>query len=367
MFKDFFEPISKSILETILTFSRYQIGKSIDCYIDTFPDITQVKIVIIGLDDSFNKVRPLFYQLNQNFKNLKIADLGNIKFPTSENISLVLRELLLKGVLPIVIGESIQNAFELYEAHSVHNRLTNLVIVDEKIPYTMDKRRKRSHYLNRILDEPKHNLFNLGIIGHQSHHVDKRILAYFDKEFFEYQRLGLIRNNLEETEPLIRDADLMCFDLSVLKRIEVPGCEAASPSGIFTEDACQITYYAGMSDKMSSLGIFGFNSELDNRAQTAQVISQLIWYFLYGYYNRKQDYPVSMGNFIEYIVNFKNSNYQITFWKSNKSDRWWMEVPIKDKRQKRHRLIPCSYQDYLQACREELPERLLNAYKRFGG
>jgi formiminoglutamase len=367
MLKDFFLPISKSFQENIPTFSRYQIGKSIDYYSENFPEMEQVKIAIIGLDNSFDDVRPFFYALNQHLKGLKIADLGNVKSPTSENISLILKELLSKGILPIVIGESIQNAYELYDAYSIHNRLTNMVIVDEKIPYSMDKQQKQSFYLNKILDKPTHNLFNLGIIGYQSHYVDKRILAYFDKEFFEYQRLGRIRKNLEETEPLIRDADLMCFDLSVLKRIEVPGCLEASPSGIFTEDACQIAYYAGMSDKMSSFGIFGFNAASDNNTQTAQTVSQLIWYFLYGYYNRKQDYPVSMGNFMEYIVDFKNSNYQITFWKSSKSDRWWMEVPTKDKRQKRHRLIPCSYQDYLQACREELPERLLNAYKRFGG
>jgi formiminoglutamase len=60
-------------------------------------------------------------------------------------------------------------------------------------------------------------------------------------------------------------------------------------------------------------------------------------------------------------------NYQLTFWKSTKSGRWWMQVPMKTKRQhERHRLVPCSYQDYQSACREELPERLMQAFGRFG-
>ncbi len=366
MFQEIFEPINKDLQDICRSLSRYQIGRTIDYHGVTFPNLSQAKIALFGIDDSIEVVRPLLYEMNQNFKDLQIVDLGNIKTPTPKVISIVLKELLSKGIIPIIISQNYQNAFELYDAYRIFNRLTNMVIVDERIPYTMDKRRKRSFFLNNILTETHHNLFNLGIIGYQSHYVDKRVLTYFDEMFFEYLRLGQLRNNLEETEPIIRDADLMCFHLAALKKIEVPGCSTASPSGIFTEDACQLAYYAGMSDKMTSFGVFGFDASTDIRHQTAQVVSQMVWYFLYGYYNRKQDYPVSMGNFVEYIVDFKNSNYHITFWKSNRSDRWWMEIPKVNSKQKRHRLLPCSYQDYLQACREELPERLLTAYKRFG-
>jgi len=69
----------------------------------------------------------------------------------------------------------------------------------------------------------------------------------------------------------------------------------------------------------------------------------------------------------EYIVDFKSYSYQITFWNSIKSNRWWMQIPSKtDRKLRRHRLIPCSYEDYLKACEEELPERLLKAHRRFG-
>lgn len=366
MLQNLFEPIGQSVQQICNTLSRYQVGKSLDFYGEKFPDLSQAKIALIGLGNTLDYVRPFFYSMNQNFKNLQIVDLGNIKEPTDEVVSLVLKEVLAAGVLPIVVGKDYSHAYNLYDAYSIFNRLTNMAIIDERIPYTTNKKYTDFDILNKILTKPTHNLFNLGVIGFQSHYVDKRVLSYFDNEYFEYLRLGPIRNNLEETEPTIRDADLMCFNLAVLKKIEVPACKDASPSGIFTEDACQIAYYGGMSDKMSSFGVFGFDPELDNANQTAQVLSQIIWYFLYGYYNRKQDYPVSMGNFIEYIVNFKNSDYQITFWKSSRSDRWWMEVPVKDKRKRRHRLIPCSYNDYIQASREELPERLLTAHKRFG-
>lgn len=362
-FKNFFEPISKEIYEQIKNLSSNQIGKSLDYYITSFPELENTKIALIGFDGGFDYVRPLFYSMNQHFKNLQITDLGNFKFNESKTaIHSILKHLLSQGILPIIIGKDFENSYAQFKAY---DRLTNVVVMDEKIPFIMDKRRKDILLIDKILKSDKQNLFNLGIIGYQSHYVDKKILSYFDKHHFEYLRLGQIRNNLEETEPFIRDADMVAMNLSILKKIEVPGCAIASPSGIFTEDACQLAYYSGMSDKLTSFGIFGFDAEKDLNSQTAQVVSQILWYFLYGYYNRKQDYPISKGSFTEYIVDFKRHHYQITFWKSNHSDRWWMEVPVKDKRQRRHRLIPCSYQDYLQACREELPERLLAAYRRF--
>ena len=117
---------------------------------------------------------------------------------------------------------------------------------------------------------------------------------------------------------------------------------------------------------LSLIGFYGFNSKLDQNQQTAQVVAQLIWYFLDGYYSRKNDFPVSTKSLVEYVVESKINDMQIRFWKSSKSGRWWMQVPVKTKRKlKRHKLVPCSYNDYQLACSEDIPDRLLNAFKRF--
>ena len=72
----------------------------------------------------------------------------------------------------------------------------------------------------------------------------------------------------------------------------------------------------------------------------------------------------NVANLIEAKV--KMNDLQIRFWKSSKSGRWWLQVPAKTKRKhNRHRLIPCSYNDYLSACQEDIPDRLVNAIKRF--
>jgi formiminoglutamase len=69
---------------------------------------------------------------------------------------------------------------------------------------------------------------------------------------------------------------------------------------------------------------------------------------------------------VEYIVPLKQLDYQLTFWKSKRSGRWWLQVPVKTKKQhQRHRLIPCSYEDYQLAGQDQLPDRLLEAFRRF--
>ena len=92
----------------------------------------------------------------------------------------------------------------------------------------------------------------------------------------------------------------------------------------------------------------------------------MIWYFVDGYYHRMNDFPASMNGLVEYIVEYKHIEQPVTFWKSSKSGRWWMQIPFKtSSKHQRHKLIPCSYQDYQQACQDGLPDRLINAYKRF--
>ena len=241
-----------------------------------------------------------------------------------------------------------------------------MVLIDEKINY-FNQKSKHQSYLNKIIDSRSSHLFNLGVIGYQSHFTPPDLVRNFEKKNFELFRLGVVRNNLENMEPVIRDADMISFNLAAMRYSESPGIENATPSGFFTEEACKISRYSGMNEKLTSIGFYNYSLENDEKNQTAHVIAQLIWYFIDGFYHRKNDYPSSMDSLTEYIVDSRKFDYQLTFWKSEKTGRWWVQIPIKTKRKlNRHKLIPCSYNDYQLTTREELPERLLNAFRRFG-
>jgi formiminoglutamase len=134
------------------------------------------------------------------------------------------------------------------------------------------------------------------------------------------------------------------------------------------EEACQICRYAGLSDKLKAFGVFGFRKVFDRQDQTAQITAQMIWYFLEGLLQRKGDFPASLDGLTEYIVERKDYESPLKFWKSRRSGRWWVQVSAPStENHAQQRLVPCSHNDYLSACQqEELPERILNILKRFG-
>ena len=125
--------------------------------------------------------------------------------------------------------------------------------------------------------------------------------------------------------------------------------------------------YAGLSDKLSSFGLYELNPAFDEHGQTAHLAAQMIWYLTEGYYNRKKDVPLkSKTDFVKYRVALKRADQEIVFYKSQKSERWWMEVPYPNSkvRYHRHHLVPCSYHDYEIALRDEMPERWWQAFQK---
>jgi formiminoglutamase len=333
---------------------------------DPLPDLKKVSVALIGIDSAeADAVRQHLWRTTGIFPEGAMADLGNLRKADAAQLIPVVFELLSSKVLPILIGRLDDWAKAQFLSYQDAKNLVNLAIVDER-PRFSALRTDTSGY-NPLL-HPRHNLlFHLSILGLQAHQTPPETVGLLEGLHFEHLRLGRSRAALEEAEPLLRDADLLALHLGALKSADAAAVEAPSPSGYQLEEACQLARYAGMSDKLTSFGIYGYRAELDTNQQTAQTISQLVWYFLEGFFNRKGDYPVTKTGLTEYVVDLPRYNYQLVFWKSLKSGRWWLQAPAEVKRkQQRHRLIPCSFQDYQMACREELPDRLIQAFKRFG-
>lgn len=335
------------------------LGKNIVLHRHEMPDLKKVRVAIIGVGEKeANAVREQLYRCAFPFPAGAVADLGNLRKAEASLLIPVIYELLSGKVLPLVLGAKDDLARAQFLAYQDAKALVNLTVVDETF---------RSEAIYGPIMSPRHPLlFHFAMLGVQVHQTPQETLEFLSKNNFDIVRLGRSRAAIEETEPVLRDADLLAFHLSALKQSEAPGVAQPSPSGFFVEEACQLCRYAGMSDKLTSFGLYGFTPEHDRDGQTAQVAAQMLWYFLEGFFNRKGDYPAGTSGLTEYVVEFRKLNYQLTFWKSNKSGRWWMQVPVATQRKyERHRLVPCSFQDYQSACREELPERLLQAMSRF--
>lgn len=359
MLQNWLKTIPGSLAKSAENLPEHTLGSNILLYRNDMPDLKKVRVALIGAGEKeANLVREQLYRYTSPFPKGAIADLGNLRKADASLLIPVLYELLSGKILPLVIGAKDELARAQFLAYQDAKALVNITAVDETY---------RGEQVYDALLKPRHPLlFHFGLLGFQVHQTPATHMDFLSKNQFDLVRLGRSRASIEETEPVLRDADLMCFHLSALKQSEAPGVASATASGFFVEEACQICRYAGMSDKLTSFGVYGFTPDRDRDHQTAQAAAQMLWYFMEGVFNRKGDYPASTDGLTEYVVSFRKLNYQLTFWKSNRSGRWWMQVPVATKEKyERHRLVPCSFQDYQSACREELPERLLQALQRF--
>ena len=189
--------------------------------------------------------------------------------------------------------------------------------------------------------------------------MSKQSVDLYDKLYFNATRLGEFSGKISHVEPLIRSADMLSFDIGAIRFTDAPGHANAGPNGITGQEACQICRYAGMNDKLSSVGFYEFNPALDIRNQTGILVAEMIWYFIDGFYARRDDLPfVPKTAYITYRATLEHEGHELTFVKSKKTDRWWMQVPYFGSRSinERYYLVPCRYDDYQQAVAGEMPD-----------
>ena len=124
--------------------------------------------------------------------------------------------------------------------------------------------------------------------------------------------------------------------------------------------------YAGLSDKLSSFGLYELNPAFDEHGQTAHLAAQMIWYLTEGYYNRKKDVPLkSKTDFVKYRVALKRADRRSSFTRARRANAGgW-----KCRTQQQGALSsspPCprSYHDYEIALRDEMPERWWQAFQK---
>ena len=353
---------------------------------NSFPDWGKAEIAIFGVNEgrgSINnsdcdkapaEIRTFLYDLYKGSYNVNIVDLGNVqegatKEDTNFAISNIVSELLKKKVIPIIIGGSQDLTYANYLAYEKLEQTINLVTIDPKFDLgTIDDALTSESYLGKIILHQPNFLFNYANIGYQTYFVDQKTLDLMSKLFFDTHRLGSFRNNIQSAEPIIRNADIVSFDLSAIKSAESPANSVSNPNGFSSEDACQLARYAGMSDKLTSVGFYECNPEYDINGLSSHLIAQMIWCFIDGYCNRKNDFPAgTKANYTKYTVSIKEDKNQLIFYKSDKSDRWWIEVPYPSKMQnkyERHHMVPCSYLDYELAAQEEIPDIWWKTYQK---
>jgi arginase family enzyme len=382
MLSRFLHPINLSELLDRTALHANQWGLKVDFYQGGQIDWSRYKIAVLGVKDArasiYNggaqhapdELRREFYRLYYNASGSRIIDMGNIQVSenledTYYNLAETILYLRRHDILCIILGGSHELTYAQYLGYQELYEMVNVVVVDERLDMKKATRPALSSesYLMPIFMHRPNYLYNYAHLAYQSYFCDQEELESLESMNFDAYRLGTIRNDISETEPVLRTADILSIDVSCIKQADAPGNAFPSPNGFNGEELVQIFRYAGYSDRLSSIGIYELNPECDDRNATAKLMAQCLWYFIEGFENRKVEIPNAQDNeFLKFTVEFEDVDHQLVFWKSKRSDRWWMELPFSGA--KKNQLIPCSYGDYQKACKEELPDRWMKAYNK---
>jgi len=351
-----------------------------------FPELEGIDMAIVGVCEDRraytnigcalapNKVRDYLYSLYPGSFKPRIADLGNIEAghdveDTYYALKSTVDYLVRKNIVPIIIGGSQDLTYAQFLGYEKLEQTINVVTVDAAFDLgNHDEETTNTAYLGKIILHQPNFLFNYSNIGYQTYLVDHTSLGMMNKLYFDTYRLGQVRDAIEEAEPIIRHADMLSFDISAIKHSDAPANSMAQPNGFYSEEACQMMRYAGMNDKLTSVGIYEINPEYDTQGKTSNLAAQMIWCFMDGFYSRKQDFPSRTNpDYVKFHVVLQDEKYEINFFKSKKTNRWWMEIPYppsKGLKFERHTLLPCSYKDYELAVNNEIPDRWWQTYQK---
>jgi len=368
---EFLNPVNKAFLNDDKGYNESQLAGFVKVYEEEMPDMDNIDIVIVGINEfrgdgligdgnAADAVRKQLYQLYFWHKDISIADVGNIKCgaaiaDTYAAIKTVVRELLQLNKTVIIIGGSHDNTLAQYYAHKDLKKAIEATIIDATIDLKSDSSVRSQNFLMEMLTSEPNMIKHYNHIGFQSYFVHPRMLETMDKLHFDCYRLGKAKEQIDEMEPVLRNSNMVSFDIAAIKYSDAPASDC-SPNGFSGEEACTLSRYAGLSPNLSSLGIYGYDTKKDINDLTALQIAQMIWYFIDGKSRSKQETELSeRQNFNEYHTAF--AEVDTIFIQSKKTGRWWMELPNK-------KLIACSYNDYLFASNNEIPERWLRAQER---
>ncbi len=333
-----------------------------------------IDAIIIGLPGndagndflSADQMRTELYKLASLSKNYSILDLGNLNCCNNINDNIerlnkifeVLHKLppklILLGGTAHLLNKVIYN---FYNAEQYP-----LTFVDVNSTVGWDNLPVEPLAMNPV-DSVQQNQLNFVNLGFQLYYVEKEILDFLHDANFEAYRLGLVRNNVSNYEPVVRDANVLSISLNAVKFSDAPAAKISSPNGLSGDEICQLAFYGGYSSRLKIFNITDIQPLEDSRNTTSVLASQALWYLFEGFSNNTYEDPgLNPESFIKYHIHIDMADQDLAFYYSNLTQRWWMEVSLES--DKRKILISCNAADYDLACKQEIPERWWRLFNR---
>ena len=310
-------------------------------------------------------IRKYLYALSAGSSGT-VVDMGNLRTgktlaDTYYGVRDIVAELNKRNIVTLLIGGTIDVFYGCCLAMSEQKAVLTNVTPTLRLPVRSAER----HPLNSIMLKKSELPLHICNVGYQSYYVTQEELDYFQDRHFETYRLGEVKTEiLSGIEPVIRDSDLVALSLDAVKYSDAPAAANPSPNGFNGEEICQLAFFAGLSHKCNSLGIFDMLPQNDLQDITANLAAQIAWYFIEGVKKRSEDNPKDHNqNFKKYHIYFDELHHDLCFFKNLRTERWWMEVPSISNNAN-NLIISCTPEDYARATEQEIPERWWKTYQR---
>ena len=382
---EFLSPVSKSVLAHREVLPVGVLGKQIEVHRKKgeLPNLKNVRFALLGIKENRNDIdymgsevcfeafRKEFYSLYPGNWIHKIIDLGDIENGETVDdtyfaVKAVIEALLKQKIIPLILGGSQDLVYAQYRSYDSFENMINLVNVDNKFDLgDVDSSISNHSYIGKIIVDQPFNLFNYSTLGYQSFFNPPGEIALMEKLYFDANRLGEISADISVVEPIMRDADIVTLDVNTIKSSEISYRNTISPNGFDGKEICTIARYAGISNRVTSFGVYELKNFNDARSG-AMLVAQILWYFVEGVNFRIADEDFKdEKRFTTYKVPIDDE--VLVFKKSNQTGRWWLELPFilnVNNKLKRRTLLPCTYGEYLSACNQEIPERWYKARRK---
>src|SRR5690606_19715384 len=231
MLNEFLTPVSDELREFATNLDEFSIGKNI-----IFEDeIAPGSLVIFGVKETrggeadfnfeleFDSVRKQFYQLKKGDWHLPVYDLGDLNpGATREDTYFALQkiqeEILRNKAIVVVLGGSSNLAYCQFRAFDSVKLNVNLTCIDNRFRLGDEKENlSYRNYLSKIIAEPPHNLFEYSHLGHQTYFVAQEELDLMEHLNFDVKRLGKLIENINESEPELRNSDMVVLNLESIQ------------------------------------------------------------------------------------------------------------------------------------------------------
>ena len=371
MFSEYFSPVKFEIIDYVNKLDNNQLGSKLKINgRDNLNSFESLDIVIFSVNEyRFNSAIQKSFNANKDFRkklyslyygnwDLNIYDFGdlengNLVSDTQFALSKILEFFSKNKILVITIGGSQNLLFDIYSSLKVTLQKINLVSVDNKIDFSNNN----ESFLHKIIMDENNKLANFSNIGYQKHLTSVPENKLLDKMYFESVNLGKIKSNIAEAEPVLRDSDIVSFNINSVKAGELNNAHQY-PNGLSSYELCSLSRFSGLSSRVNIVSYFeNWDLSIMN-----SLLAESTWYVIDGYATRINENPLNDSNdFIYYHIEL--DNYKFKFYRSKLSDRWWVEFLNDEIISIEKDIISCTFDDYNNCKNSVIPERILTRLK----